>query len=173
MWQADKNGLRNRGASAAVHGNFMYLISQKSLFILETKTGQVIVRKELPFDVDVTSTPLLTDKMIVFGTSASGLVALDRETLELKWQVNTGDALVYTAPYSRRPAATVETSPVLAGNVIYAGASDGKIYGVNKDSGEVVWQFNAGAPVFSSVAISGNTLIVSDFSGNVCAFASR
>ena len=151
----------------------MYLISQKSLFILETKTGQVIVRKELPFDVDVTSTPLLTDKMIVFGTSASGLVALDRETLELKWRVNTGDALVYTAPYSRRPAATVETSPVLAGNVIYAGASDGKIYGVNKDSGEVVWQFNAGAPVFSSVAISGNTLIVSDFSGNVCAFASR
>ena len=173
LWQADKNGLRNRGASAAVHGNFMYLISQKSLFILETKTGQVIVRKELPFDVDVTSTPLLTDKMIVFGTSASGLVALDRETLELKWQVNTGDALVYTAPYSRQPAATVETSPVLAGNVIYAGASDGKIYGVNKDSGEVVWQFNAGAPVFSSVAISGNTLIVSDFSGNVCAFASR
>ncbi len=173
LWQADKNGLRNRGASAAVHGNFMYLISQKSLFILETKTGQVIVRKELPFDVDVTSTPLLTDKMIVFGTSASGLVALDRETLELKWQVNTGEALVYTAPYSRQPAATVETSPVLAGNVIYAGASDGKIYGVNKDSGEVVWQFNAGAPVFSSVAISGNTLIVSDFSGNVCAFASR
>ena len=173
LWQAEKDGLRNRGASAAIHGNFMYLISQKSLFILETKTGKIIVRKELPFEVDVTSTPLLTDKMIVFGTSASGLVALDRETLEPVWQVKTGEALVYTAPYTRQPAATVETSPVLAGNVIYVGASDGKVYGVNKDSGEIVWQFNAGAPVFSSVAISGNTLIVADFSGNVCAFVHR
>lgn len=173
LWQVDKDGLRNRGASAAIHGNFMYLISQKSLFILETNTGKIIVRKELPFEVDVTSTPLLTDKMIVFGTSGSGLVALDRETLELKWQVNTGEALVYTAPYTRQPAATIETSPVLAGNVIYVGASDGKVYGVNKDSGEIVWQFNAGAPVFSSVAISGNMLVVADFSGNVCAFASR
>lgn len=173
LWQADKDGLRNRGASAAIHGNFMYLISQKSLFILETKTGKIIVRKELPFEVDVTSTPLLTDRMIVFGTSASGLVALDRETLELKWQVNTGDALVYTAPYTRQPAATIETSPVLAGNVIYVGASDGKVYGVNKDSGEIVWQYNAGAPVFGSVAVSGNTLVVADFSGNVCAFAAR
>ncbi len=173
LWQADKDGLRNRGASAAIHGNFMYLISQKSLFILETKTGKIIVRKELPFEVDATSTPLLTDKMIVFGTSASGLVALDRETLELKWRVNTGEALVYTVPYSRQPAATVETSPILSGDVIYVGASDGKVYGVNKDSGEVVWLFNAGAPMFSSVAISGNTLIVADFSGNVYAFVGR
>lgn len=173
LWQAEKDGLRNRGASAAIHGNFMYLISQKSLFILETKTGKIIVRKELPFEVDVTSTPLLTDKMIVFGTSDSGLVALDRETLEQKWQVKTGEALVYTAPYTRQPAATIETSPVLSGNVIYVGASDGHVYGINKDSGEIVWSYCAGAPVFSSVAISGNTLFVADFSGNVCAFSAR
>lgn len=173
LWQADKDGLRNRGASAAIHGEFMYLISQKSLFILETKTGRILVRKELPYEVDVTSTPLLTDKMIVFGTSSEGLIALDRETLEQKWQVKTGAALVYTAPYTRQPSATVETSPVLSGDIIYAGASDGKVYGVNKDSGTIVWMFNAGAPVFSSVAISGNALFVADLSGNISAFTSR
>lgn len=173
LWQEEKDGLRNRGASAAIHGHLMYVISQKSLFVMETTTGRIIVRKELPFDVDVTSTPLLTDRMIIFGTSGVGLVALDRETFDLKWQVRTAPALVYTAPYTRHPNETIETSPVLSGEVVYVGASDGNVYGVNKDSGKVVWRFNTGAPVFSSVAISGKTLVVADFSGNVCAFASE
>lgn len=173
LWHEEKDGLRHRGASPAIHGYLMYVISQKSLFIMETATGKIIVRKELPFDVDVTSTPLVTDRMIIFGTSGVGLVALDRETLDLKWQMRTAPSLVYTAPYTRTPNETIETSPVLSGDVVYVGTSDGNVYGVNKDSGKVVWQFSTGAPVFSSVAISGNTLVVADFSGNVCAFASE
>ncbi|WFE86024.1 PQQ-binding-like beta-propeller repeat protein [Parabacteroides chongii] len=169
-WTANTNGLRNRGASAAVHGNLLYLISDKSFFILEANTGRVIVRKELPFSVDVTSTPLLTDKEIIFGSAKDGLIALDNETLELKWKFATGDALVFTSPYSRKPAATIETSPVLAGNTVYVGASDGTIYGVNKEDGKLVWKHATGAPVFGSVTVSGNALIAVDFGGNVYTF---
>lgn len=170
-WRADANGLRNRGASAAVHGNLLYLISSESFFILDANTGRVIVRKVLPFSVDVTSTPLLTDKEIIFGSAKDGLIALDNETLEIKWKFSTEDALVYTSPYSRQPAATIETSPVLAGNTVYVGASDGTIYGVNKEDGQLVWKHATGAPVFGSVAISGNALIAVDFGGNVYTFA--
>ena len=169
-WTADTNGLRNRGASAAVHGDLLYLISDKSFFILDANTGRVIVRKELPFSVDVTSTPLLTDKEIIFGSAKDGLVALDSETLEIKWKFNTGDALVYTSPYSRKVSATIETSPVLSGNTVYVGASDGTIYGVNKETGRFAWKHATGAPVFGSVAVSGNTLIAVDFGGNVYTF---
>ena len=169
-WTANTNGLRNRGASAAVHGNLLYLISDKSFFILEANTGRVVVRKELPFSVDVTSTPLLTDKEIIFGSAKDGLIALDNETLELKWKFATGDALVFTSPYSRKPAATIETSPVLAGNTVYVGASDGTIYGVNKEDGKLVWKHATGAPVFGSVTVSGNALIAVDFGGNVYTF---
>lgn len=169
-WTANTNGLRNRGSSVAVHGNLLYLISDKSFFILDEATGRVIVRKEMPFSVDVTSTPLLTDKEIIFGSARDGLIALDNETLEIKWKFNTGDALVYTSPYSRRPASTIETSPVLAGNTVYVGASDGTIYGINKEDGRPVWQHATGAPVFGSVTVSGNTLIAVDFGGNVYTF---
>ena len=169
-WTADTNGLRNRGASAAVHGDLLYLISDKSFFILDANTGRVIVRKELPFSVDVTSTPLLTDKEIIFGSAKDGLVALDSETLEIKWKFNTGDALVYTSPYSRKVSATIETSPVLSGNTVYVGASDGTIYGVNKETGRFAWKHATGAPVFGSVAVLGNTLIAVDFGGNVYTF---
>ncbi len=172
-WKADANGLRNRGASAAVHGDLLYLVSDKSFFILDANTGRVVVRKELPFSVDVTSTPLLTDKEIVFGSAKDGLIALDSETLDIKWRFHTGDALVYTSPYSRKVSATIETSPVWSGHTVYVGASDGGFYGVDKETGRLAWKHMTGTPVFGSVAVSGNTLIAVDFGGNVYAFVSE
>lgn len=173
LWAVTENGLRNRGSSVAMHGNLLYLISNQSFFILEAASGKVIVRKELPASVDVTSTPLLTDKEVIFGTAGSGLMALDRETLEAKWQFATEDALIYTSPYTKRKSATIETSPVLSGNTVYVGASDGTVYGVNKEDGKLVWKHETGAPIFGSVAVSGNTLIVADFGGNVYAFSTK
>lgn len=173
LWKAAENGLRNRGASPAFHGNLLYLISDASMFVLDATTGKVIVRKQMPFSVDVTSTPLLTDKEIVFGSAKDGLVALDSETLEPKWNFKTADALVYTSPYSRRASSTIETSPILAGNTIFVGASDGVLYGVNKDSGKAEWEYVTGAPLFGSVAASGNGLVATDFAGNVYVFISE
>lgn len=170
LWSVSEHGLRNRGASAAMHGPLLYLISQASFFILEGATGKTIVRKPLPYNVDVTSTPLLTDREIIFGTADKGLVALDRETLEEKWNCPTGDALIYTAPYTRPVSGTIETSPVLAGNTVYVSASDGTVYGICKESGKITWKYATGAPAFGTVAVSGNTLVATDFGGNVYTF---
>lgn len=172
-WKADSNGLRHRGASVAVRGELLYLISDQSFFILEANTGRVVVRKKLPFGVDATSTPLLTDKEIIFGSAKEGLVALDSETLEVKWKFATKAALVYTSPYSRMPAATIETSPVLVGNTVYVGASDGTLYGINSTDGALVWKHATGAPIFGSVAVSGNALVAVDFGGNVYTFVGK
>ena len=172
LWAASENGLRNRGSSAAMHGSLLYLISDKSFFILEAATGRVVVRKPLPYNVDVTSTPLLTDKEIIFGTAQKGLIALDNETLEEKWNALTGDALIYTCPYTRKGSATIDTSPVPAGNTVYVAASDGTVYGINREDGKILWKHATGAPLFGSVALSGNALVVADFGGNVYTFCS-
>lgn len=170
LWNISDYGLRNRGASAAMHSSLLYIISEKSFFILEAQTGKIIVRKQLPYNLDVTSTPLLTEKEIIFGTADKGLVALDRQTLEVKWNTMVDDALIFTAPYTRSFSATIETSPVLAGNTVYAGASDGTIYAIDASTGLKLWKHKMGAPVFSTPAISGNTLVVTDFGGNIYAF---
>lgn len=173
LWSHSDFGLRNRGASPAIHDGRIFVVSQNSFFIIGAVTGKILVRKELPFSLDATSTPLLTGKSVIFGTADSGVVALDRETLEVKWNFPTGNALICTVPYSRPSARSVETSPVLSGNTVYFGASDGVLYGLDVETGEKVWSHETGAPIFSSVAVSGNTLIVSDFGGNVYAFSSR
>ncbi len=107
---------------------------------------------------------------LYFGTVDAGLTAIDRETFEILGQFKPGSALIYTAPYTRMPSASIEISPVLSGTTVFFGASNGTLYGVNKTNGSLVWKHETGAPVFSTVAISGNTLFASDFGGNVYAF---
>ncbi len=173
LWKINQDGLSNRGASPVLHDGLFYIISSKSVFIIEPKTGKIIKQKEVPErSLDVTSTPLITDNEIIFGTADKGLIALDKETLSVIWNTPTGQSLVYTAPYTTTPFATVETSPVLSDGIVYFGASDGYFYGVKAKTGEIVWKMHTGAPSFASMAISGNTLIAVDFSGNVYAFIS-
>lgn len=170
LWSISEYGLRNRGASAAIHNGLVYLISDHSFFIIEARTGRIVVRKTLDYSVDVTSTPLLTDKEIIFGTAQKGVVALDNQTLEEIWNCPTGDALVYTSPYTRPVSATVETSAAWAGDLVFVAASDGNIYGINRADGTIKWKHAMGAPSFGSVAISGNVLIATDFGGNIYTF---
>ncbi len=174
LWKYTENGMSDRGASTVLHDGKLYVISRKSLFVIAPQSGEILVRKELgEFSLDVTSTPLITGSEIIFGTADKGLLALDKESLGIKWNFVTGQSLVYTAPYTTTPFAAVETSPVLSNGIVYFGASDGYLYGVKASTGEVAWKMQTGAPVFSSVAVSGNTLVAADFSGNVYTFVSN
>lgn len=171
LWALSDYGLRHRGASAAIHGGLIYIVSDKSVFVIEARSGRIIFRKELPVGVDATSTPLLTGRHIIFGTSGNGLMALDAQTFEPAWNTVFDKSLVYTAPYTRPDASTVETTPLLAGGIVWVAASDGTVYGVEEKSGRICWSHATGAPIFSSVAASGNTLVATDFGGNVYVFA--
>lgn len=171
LWRHSDFGLRHRGASAAIHRGLIYILSEKSIFVIEARTGRIVFRKQLPVAVDATSTPLLTENRIVFGTSANGLMALDNKTFEPVWQTDFGRAMIFTTPYTRPEASTVETTPLLAGGIVWVAASDGVVYGVDEKTGRIVWSYTTGAPSFSSVAASGNSLVATDFGGTVYIFA--
>ena len=120
--------------------------------------------------MDVNTAPLITDDEIIFGTAQRGVVALNKETLEEKWRFQTSPALIYTSPYTRPPSATVETRPVLQGEVVFIGASDGYLYGLHRKTGKPVWKFQTGVPIFSTVAVANGWLYMADFGGNVYGF---
>lgn len=97
-------------------------------------------------------------------------MALDKSTLFNKWKAETLPSLVYTAPYSTTPQAGVETSPVASQGTVFIGASDGYLYAIDQSTGIIKEKLNLGAPIFSTVAVSGNCMIVCDYSGNVHCF---
>lgn len=171
LWSLSEEGLRDRGATPAFYNGLIYIVSNHSFFIIEPKSGTIIARRKLPTAVDATSTPLLADGKIIFGTSKEGLLAIDAQTFEPVWNAKTGDALVYTVPYTRPESSTVESNPTIANGIIYVAASDGGIYGIRPKDGEIVWHHATGAPIFSSVAVSGDKLVANDFGGNIYMFA--
>ena len=172
LWSLSDHGIRNRASSPAIADGLAYFISNESMFIVEPRSGHIVAMKKLPFSVDVTSTPAITDRLIIIGTARDGIAALDRHSLEVKWMCPTGDALIYTSPYTRPESSTVETSPVVSGNTVFATASDGIIYAIELATGKLRWRYHTGAPILSSPTLSGNMLIVNDAGGNVYAFGS-
>lgn len=172
LWGNSADGLRNRSASPVAIDGLLYVISKTGFFIIDPQSGNVITHKELGRNVDVASTPLVTESEIIFGTAEEGVLALDRKTLEEKWAFETAPSLIFSSPYVAKPASSVETSPVLSGDVVYVAASDGVVYGINRKDGSLVWKHATGAPCFGSVSISGNALFAVDFSGNTYCFGS-
>ena len=171
LWQDWDKDLRFRAATPAAWGDVMYVTSANSLLMVENKTGRILIRKKLNYGVEVASTPLVTKEAIIFCTSNNGVVALDKETLEEKWHFKTREAMILSAPYQGNHPNTVETSPVLCGNQVYIGASDGTLYALDAQSGRLQWRHSMGAPLFATIAISGNGLFAVDFGGNVYGFS--
>ncbi|HJA84557.1 MAG TPA: PQQ-binding-like beta-propeller repeat protein [Candidatus Bacteroides intestinavium] len=75
--------------------------------------------------------------------------------------------MVYTTPYSRHPSATVDSSPVLVGKVVYCGASDGILYAIDLESGRTIRRHRMGAPVLAGLTHEGEYLYAVDYGGNV------
>lgn len=173
LWSLEKDGIRHRSSSAVMDGDMMYLASDESFFIIDARNGNILTRKKLPFSVNVASSPLVTDKEIIFGTASEGVVALDRESLDEKWRFRGGSAMVYTAPYFRNPSATFEASPVLAGTNVIIGGADGALYMLDRKTGQMTWRHETGAPILSAVAVSGNMVYATDYSGNIYGFVGQ
>lgn len=170
-WRADRDGLRFRASTPVVVNGIIYVLSDKSLFLLDPKTGNIIIRKELPYDVQVTSQPLLTDEAIIFGTTNAGIRALDIRTFEPLWNVATGAGLIYTSPYQRQPVENIESSATLTsgGNVII-GTADGAVRVINPKDGTVLHTVELGAPILTTFAVDGTACFIADYAGNIYRF---
>ena len=58
----------------------------------------------------------------------------------------------------------------MAGQTVYFGGEDGYLYALDCETGECLWRYYLALPIKSSPIVSGNSLFVSDFDGNLFAF---
>ncbi|MDE5677312.1 PQQ-binding-like beta-propeller repeat protein [Phocaeicola sp.] len=163
-------GAYGYGGSATMIGDLVYFTSNSSLCVANARTGKRIIQKKFDFLINNLSAPLVTDSEIILATSADGVIAVDREMLEVKWRFKPGKSLIYTAPSLDDPASSLEGSPVWSGETIYIGASDGVLYALNRKTGKLQWKHEFGSAVLGTVAVSGNMLFAADFAGNVYGF---
>lgn len=170
VWQKSEEGYRFRSSTVTNHRDTLVAASQKGIGFMKPENGELMEYFETPYDIQVATQPVIWEDKILMGTSHEGLVALSKKTGQEVWKVKTGEALFYSAPYSRPESATVETPPVMIDGMICFGASDGCLYLVNPDNGQVLQKVNLGAPILSGVTPIKDGFLVTDFGGNVYCF---
>lgn len=172
-------------------GDRLYVFhNEKTLRCLDGKDGKQIWEAtfEKPASKDArvvplgneTGTPAVGEDIVCVGSAevaldgqqrGAAMHGFDKATGRLKWRFPIGPDLGSTIPY-RRGVATITSSPVIAGDVVYFGASDGYFYALDTREGTLLWKYWFGLPIASTAAISGNTIIVATWDGTIYALAS-
>lgn len=86
--------------------------------------------------------PVLTGDLLVTGNAIEGLVAYDRDTGRERWRV----------PFING----VEGGATLIRDRLFVGASDGKFYSLNAQTGEIVWTFVTNAESLGEPLLDGD-----------------
>jgi len=63
----------------------------------------------------------------------------------------------------------VRSSPTVAGDTVYVGSGDGRLYAIDRVTGEARWRFDAGSPVDSSAAAAGALVVFQGRDGTIAA----
>ena len=173
LWKKGDDGYSSRSSSATWFNDTLYVASKDGIGLMDVHTGKMFKYFKTNYSLQVSTKPLISDDLIIMGTRNSGVVAFNRFSGDEVWKVMTGDALVYSSPYSKPESHTVETPPVLVKGDIVFGASDGFIYWVNPKDGSVIQKVNLGSPVFAPVTSYLNGFFAVDFGGNVYRFVMK
>jgi len=98
------------------------------------------------------SSPAVTDRMLVVGlkNGVSGMDITKSPGVE-KWFFKTG--------------ARVQSSPSIAGNIVYVGDDNGVLHALDIDSGAEKWQFKAGGRIISSAYVGDGVIYVGSDDG--------
>ena len=86
----------------------------------------------------------------------------------LEFVLDSGSVLTATAKSGLGLAAwtftgdgTLDTAPIVVGNTVYVGSSNGNLYALDATTGATTWSTNVGTAISGSLAAANGTLIVS------------
>ena len=97
--------------------------------------------------------------------AAPGTPGLDGEVVAL-------DARKGTLRWHRRIGPS-ETSPLVAGGLVFVGDWNGDVYALRAATGRVVWRFRTGGQVKGALALSGHRLYAGSYDHHLYALAAR
>ncbi|MDE0603277.1 MAG: PQQ-binding-like beta-propeller repeat protein [bacterium] len=88
----------------------------------------------------------------------------------LKLDPSAEDPLVWGTDLRNADIDGVWATPALTDEMVYVPTNAGFLYGLSRDTGEIVWFKRMGGPVWSSPVVIDEVLMQSDCAGNIYAF---
>jgi outer membrane protein assembly factor BamB len=84
------------------------------------------------------------------------MYCLDSHTGKVYWKAN-----IYS------PVPLLSSSPAVAGNRLYCGSPDSRVYAIDIRNGGVKWRYQTQRPIISSPAISNTGICIGSQDGNL------
>jgi outer membrane protein assembly factor BamB len=116
---------------------------------------------------NVSKPPAVTEDKVIFGSSNSYVIAVDREEGTEVWIYDTGEpgTLSNSSGNSR-----AQGYPAVANEMVYAANKLGEVVAVDLSDGSEVWTYETGAAVNTSPSVDGDNIYVGDSEGTFHAF---
>jgi outer membrane protein assembly factor BamB/predicted MPP superfamily phosphohydrolase len=114
-------------------------------FTINHTYAQVKPRWVFSSDANIISTPVATEKLIVFGNQNGNVQALHKETGKKSWSFKTGGPIF--------------SSAAVSGDKIILGSADGIVYCLN-DKGKLQWKLKTNGPVLGTPLIENNMVYI-------------
>ncbi|MCA9098981.1 MAG: PQQ-like beta-propeller repeat protein, partial [Planctomycetaceae bacterium] len=198
VWQYATMGPVN--CSPAVIGNQTFVTGcDEHLRVINVETGKQEL--DMPLGTYLIASPAVLDDTLYVGTYASEVVAIDWKNQKRIWAFRdpkrdfpyhasaavTTDRIIVGGNDKRLHCldrlsgnelwvfdtrGKIESSAVITGETVYFGSSDGKLYGVNIQTGKKTFEFLDGRPFTASPAVAADRLIIGSESsdGNLYCF---
>lgn len=113
------------------------------------------IYREPGSEATITTNVLPVGDILMYGTQAGALVAVNRTSGQELWRFQTAEAIFGT--------------PVVANGIVYFGSAGRRVYAMRMTDGAFLWAFRMKDIISSSPAIRGDTVYVSSEDRNVYA----
>lgn len=165
IWKVRRGPCYFPAAQPLVRNGKVLVTAQKSFLELDLATGKTLRERKFSCSLQVASRVVEAGGLYLFGSVTDGLIALNRETLEVAWKGAVGPALVPASPYSQLPQRCLGTVPVIFGDRVCAAAADGAVHFWSLADGAELGEVKTGAPYLASAARCETDVVVADLSG--------
>lgn len=167
LWDNKDEDIRFRSSTPiAVDDNTLLVADDDAIMLVDLNSGDITSKTNFEeYSFSSSAKPALLDGIAYIPTSNDGIVAFDLDSKKLVWHFETGESILFTAPYAGKGKKIVESTPVIDGENIIFGANDGFIYTVNAKSGEFAEKRQAGSAVLGKIAVNGDKIYAGTFDG--------
>ena len=135
-----------------------------AMYALDAASGKTLW--QFAGHAPIRSTPTLSGNRLLFGGSDGVLFCLDAKTGKEIWKFRTrgADLDSIKAGYDVQ---TIIASPTVAGDAVYVGSRDGRMYAVALSDGHERWNVDYKGPwVVSTAAVAGDLVLVGNSDGH-------
>lgn len=167
LWDNKDEDIRFRSSTPiAVDDNTLLVADDDAIMLVDMNSGDITSKTNFEeYSFSSSGKPALMDRIAFIPTSNDGIVAFDLDSKKLVWHFETGESILFTAPYAGKGKKIVESTPVIDGENIIFGANDGFIYTVNAKNGELADKRQAGSAVLGKIAVNDDKIYAGTFDG--------